>query len=88
MGTWPKCQVSNARTGNRIYGFYRHADKVSAIQFFTDGALLASASVDETIRLWDLNAPESPFNDISIICLGLSQLGSIFATDDVEIRLI
>jgi len=41
---------------------------------------LASASLDRTVRLWDLHVVESPRQDALTTRFALSPLGTIFAT--------
>ncbi|HEX5176039.1 MAG TPA: WD40 repeat domain-containing protein, partial [Chthoniobacteraceae bacterium] len=47
-------QIRNAETGERIATLDGHTRYVMRLSFRRDGALLASASSDETVRLWDV----------------------------------
>jgi WD40 repeat protein len=82
--TAASCEIWNTQTWERIHEFQGHVYTVEAAQFSPDELLLASASEDGTICLWDLNVIESPHslnNSITIcICLALSPLGTIFVT--------
>jgi len=72
LNSYPNCQVWDARTGDQIHGFRGHAGAVEAVQFSPDESLLASASLDCTVRLWDLNMPESSSVSTSFIRVALS----------------
>ena len=49
-------QLWNARTGERLHTIAAHDDYVAHLAFSPDGLTLASASSDETIRLWKTDA--------------------------------
>jgi WD40 repeat protein len=49
----PAIRLWNMRTGSLVQTFRGHESFVSAIELTHDGALLASASTDNTVRLWN-----------------------------------
>ena len=46
--------ILNEVTGTCISVLSGHADKVSSLDFSTDGAMLVSGSNDKTVKLWDI----------------------------------
>jgi len=54
----------NLRTqeGNHIPGLYWHRDRINDLSFSPNSKILASASQDKTIRLWNLDAKSSWVN--------------------------
>lgn len=44
---------STNETPSRIKTLYGHMDKITSMSFSADGSLLATASTDGTVRLWD-----------------------------------
>jgi len=74
------CEVWDVRIWTRIRQFQGHSSSIGAVQFSPDGSLLASASDDNTIRLWDLHVVESLRQDTPTTAIALSPLGTIFAT--------
>jgi len=77
--TGASCQIWDVRTRKRIHEFQGHVGKIMSVQFSPDGSLLATASCDGTVRLWELHVGESLHRDSSI-CQALSQRGTIFTT--------
>jgi WD40 repeat protein len=53
-GTGNKIQVWNLKTLKPIRSLIGHRNWISALAFSPNGQLLASSSLDQTIRLWDL----------------------------------
>ncbi len=45
-------RVYNAETGDRLRQFSGHSDTITSIAFSDDGKLLASTSLDRTVRVW------------------------------------
>lgn len=48
-----KCQIVDARTGERRSRYIEHSRRVVSIVYLPDGKSIASAGGDETLRLWD-----------------------------------
>jgi WD40 repeat protein len=74
--TGASCEIWDARIWKRIHLFRGHAHKITAVQFSPDGSLLASASLDNTIRLWDMSAVRSPLQTPFTTSLTLSPADS------------
>jgi len=50
--------VSQAETGKTLAVFEGHKGKIISLAFSPDGNILASGSIDNTIKLWDINTGE------------------------------
>jgi hypothetical protein len=60
-GTWPQkapgeVKIWDIRTGEELASFAGHEVHVNALTFSPDGKLLATASADHTVKLWDTAA--------------------------------
>ena len=45
--------VYDISTGNVVYTFSEHSDRVVAVSFSRDGKTLVSGSIDGTLQVWD-----------------------------------
>jgi len=72
------CEVWDVITKKRTHQFAGHASTISALQFSPDSSLLASASADATIRLWDMGVADSLRKDSVATSVAVSPLGTSF----------
>ncbi|MDJ0839023.1 MAG: CHAT domain-containing protein [Acidobacteriota bacterium] len=52
--------LSSDQSGNSVLEAVGHADAVAAVDFSPDGKTIATASLDHTVQLWDLNGKKRP----------------------------
>ena len=64
-------EVLDAKTGERLVFAEGHADSVWCICFSPDGRMIATASMDETVRIWDAGTGEQRFCMQGHDCKGL-----------------
>lgn len=57
-GNWEYMWVLDAQTGEKLYAFTGHSKDVTDLAWSPDGTMLASASLDDTARVWQLNGSE------------------------------
>ena len=48
-------RIYDAATGEELHRLYAHRDTIANIEFSPDGALLATASRDATVKIWDID---------------------------------
>ncbi len=48
-------RIYEAETGEEIQRLYAHRDIIANLEFSSDGALMATASRDQSIKLWDID---------------------------------
>lgn len=72
------------------YALKGHTDSITAIAFSPDGALLASASRDKSVKLWNLKTGELvrtlPGAEAQLSCVGFSGDGKRLAIGDVGLQ--
>jgi len=51
-----ECRLWDLKTGKLIEKFDGHKDSVYSVSFSPDAKLLASGSLDKTLKLWDLSS--------------------------------
>ncbi|MCY3796539.1 MAG: protein kinase [Chloroflexi bacterium] len=47
-------RIYDAETGEELQRLYAHRDTIANLEFSPDGALLATASRDQSVRIWDI----------------------------------
>ena len=57
-------QVRNVADGKPLSPPLRHPGAVTAVAFSPDGQTVLTGCADNTVRLWDLSPPKSPYRDV------------------------
>lgn len=65
-----QAQLWDVKTGKSIGPSLRHGDKVVHVCFRPDGQMFATASADQTVRLWNMPNNEENLDQFSILKLG------------------
>jgi WD40 repeat protein len=55
---WGEVKVWDAQTGNELFTLKGHTDEVFSVCFSPDGNRLASASMDRTVKVWDVHTAQ------------------------------
>jgi len=78
----PELHLFDSSSGDLIFDLERHQSQISSVAFNKDGNLLASASMDDTVRLWDVQTGEQlAVLDIpGASSVGFSPDGTLLAT--------
>lgn len=53
-GTGGQAVIYDAASGSELLRLYAHRDVIANLEFSPDGALLATASRDQSVRIWDI----------------------------------
>jgi tetratricopeptide (TPR) repeat protein len=79
----------DSTTGAEIGKLRGHTDPINGIAFNPDGKLLASASFDTTLRIWDITGTPSELavldaDDYGVMTVGFSRDGTLLAAAGIE----
>jgi WD40 repeat protein len=92
IGLWPEGGVQQAETILVPQRTFRHGAEVWAVAFSPDGKLLATASVDKTVKLWEVatgSLARTLTHPEGVTSVAFSPDGELLATTsyDLQVRL-